>query len=147
MNTQQRIQQLIAEHPVVLFMKGTPQFPMCGFSGRAVQLLKMCGVRKMHAVDVLKDEAIRQGVKAFANWPTIPQLYVDAAFIGGVNIMAEMAQSGELQQLFSDLFKISINSTSFLAPSFFIALCFWALMVFMLRLVRCAICVTLMPCT
>src|SRR5260364_275535 len=99
MNTQQRIQQLIAEHPVVLFMKGTPQFPMCGFSGRAVQLLKMCGV------DVLKDEAIRQGVKAFANWPTIPQLYVDAAFIGGVDIMAEMAQSGELQQLFSDLFK------------------------------------------
>src|SRR5260363_176999 len=105
MNTQQRIQQLIAEHPVVLFMKGTPQFPMCGFSGRAVQLLKMCGVRKMHAVDVLQDEAIRQGVKAFANWPTIPQLYVDAAFIGGVDIMAEMAQSGELQQLFSDLFK------------------------------------------
>src|SRR5260364_359346 len=125
MNTQQRIQQLIAEHPVVLFMKGTPQFPMCGFSGRAVQLLKMCGVRKMHAVDVLKDEAIRQGVKAFANWPTIPQLYVDAAIC----------------------LKISINSTSFLAPSFFIALCFWALMVFMLRLVRCAICVTLMPCT
>src|SRR5260363_370871 len=79
MNTQQRIQQLIAEHPVVLFMKGTPQFPMCGFSGLAVQLLKVCGVRKMHAVDVLKDEAIREGMKAFANWPTSPQLYVDAA--------------------------------------------------------------------
>src|SRR5260364_30951 len=98
MNTQQRIQQLIAEHPVVLFMKGTPQVPMCGFSGRAVQLLKMCGVRKMHAVDVLKDEAIRKGVKAFAYLPQSHKLYVDAAFIGRLAIMAEMPQSGELQQ-------------------------------------------------
>src|SRR5260364_362902 len=147
MNTQQRIQQLIAEHPVVLFMKGTPQFPMCGFSGHAVQLLKMCGVRKMHAVDVLKDEAIRQGVKAFANWPTIPQLYVDAAFIGGVDIMRKWRSLVNCSSYSAICLKISINSTSFLAPSFFIALCFWALMVFMLRLVRCAICVTLMPCT
>ncbi len=99
MNTQQRIQQLIAEHPVVLFMKGTPQFPMCGFSGRAVQILKACGIKNMHAVDVLKDEEIRQGVKEFAHWPTIPQLYINGEFIGGVDIMAEMAQSGELQQL------------------------------------------------
>jgi monothiol glutaredoxin len=101
MNTRQYIQQLISEHPVVLFMKGTPQFPMCGFSGRAVQILKAYGVKNMHAVDVLKDDAVRQGVKAFANWPTIPQLYVNGEFIGGVDIMAEMAQSGELQQLFN----------------------------------------------
>ncbi len=101
MNTQQCIQQLIAEHPVVLFMKGTPQFPMCGFSGRAVQILKACGAKRIHTVDVLRDEAIRQGVKEFSNWPTIPQLYVNGEFIGGVDIMAEMAQSGELRQLFS----------------------------------------------
>lgn len=101
MSIQQRIQQLITEHPVVLFMKGTPQFPMCGFSGRAVQILKMCGVKNIHAVDVLQDDAIRQGIKAFSNWPTIPQLYIHGELIGGADIMAEMAQSGELQQLFN----------------------------------------------
>lgn len=94
-----RIDQLVKSHEVVLFMKGTPQFPMCGFSGRAVQLLRQCGVTDFKAVDVLQDEEIRQGVKEYANWPTIPQLYVRGEFIGGSDIMAEMVQSGELQAL------------------------------------------------
>jgi len=96
---QQEIDQLVKGHPVVLFMKGTAQFPMCGFSGRAVQILKACGVKGLHTVNVLEDEAIRQGVKAYANWPTIPQLYVNGEFVGGSDIMMEMYQSGELQQL------------------------------------------------
>ena len=94
-----RIDQLVKSNNVVLFMKGTPQFPMCGFSGRAVQLLKACCVGEFTAVDVLKDDAIRQGVKEYANWPTIPQLYVRGEFVGGSDIMTEMAQSGELQTL------------------------------------------------
>ena len=101
MDTQQRIQQIIADHPVVLFMKGSAQFPMCGFSGRAVQILKACGVETFHTVNVLDDEAVRQGIKEFSNWPTIPQLYVQGEFIGGSDIMMEMYESGELQQLFS----------------------------------------------
>ena len=96
---EQEIDQLVKGHPVVLFMKGTAQFPMCGFSGRAVQILKACGVKALHTVNVLEDEAIRQGVKAYANWPTIPQLYVNGEFVGGSDIMMEMYQSGELQQL------------------------------------------------
>jgi monothiol glutaredoxin len=96
---QQEIDQLVKSHPVVLFMKGTSQFPMCGFSGRAVQVLKACGVKQLHTVNVLEDEAIRQGVKEYANWPTIPQLYVNGEFVGGSDIMMEMYQSGELQQL------------------------------------------------
>src|SRR5260363_161789 len=154
MNTQQRIQQLIAEHPVVLFMKGTPQFPMCGFSGRAVQLLKMCGVRKMHAVDVLKDEAIRQGVKAFvrevrplAICPRFPRCMSMQGSSAALILWRKWRSLVNCSSYSAICLKISINSTSFLAPSLFIALCFWALMVFMLRLVRCAICVTLMPCT
>ena len=98
-NIEQEIDQLVKGHPVVLFMKGTAQFPMCGFSGRAVQILKACGVQQLHTVNVLEDEAIRQGVKAYANWPTIPQLYVNGEFVGGSDIMMEMYQSGELQQL------------------------------------------------
>lgn len=82
-------------------MKGNAQFPMCGFSGRAVQVLKACGVEQFKTVNVLEDEAIRQGIKAFSNWPTIPQLYVNGEFIGGSDIMMEMYQSGELQQLFA----------------------------------------------
>ena len=96
---QQEIDQLVKGHPVVLFMKGTAQFPMCGFSGRAMQVLKACGVKQLHTVNVLEDEAIRQGIKAYANWPTIPQLYVNGEFVGGSDIMMEMYQSGELQQL------------------------------------------------
>ncbi|GIX22937.1 MAG: glutaredoxin [Caldimonas sp.] len=98
-DVQQRIDDLVKSHRVVLFMKGTAQFPMCGFSGRAVQLLKACGVNDFKAVNVLEDEAIRQGVKEYANWPTIPQLYVNGEFIGGSDIMMEMYQSGELQQV------------------------------------------------
>lgn len=100
MDTQERIKQIVSGHPVVLFMKGTAQFPMCGFSGRAIQILKACGVDPVHTVNVLEDETVRQGIKAFSNWPTIPQLYVNGEFVGGSDIMMEMYQSGELQQLF-----------------------------------------------
>ncbi len=98
-DTQQRIDQLVKSHRVVLFMKGTAQFPMCGFSGRAMQILKACGVNELQTVNVLEDEGIRQGIKEYANWPTIPQLYVDGEFVGGSDIMTEMYQSGELQQV------------------------------------------------
>ena len=101
-DVQQRIDGIVKGHRVVLFMKGTAQFPMCGFSGRAVQILKACGVSDLATVNVLEDEGIRQGVKEYANWPTIPQLYVDGEFVGGSDIMMEMYQSGELQQLLAD---------------------------------------------
>ena len=94
----QRIDELVKSHPVVLFMKGSAQFPMCGFSGRAIQILKACGVDQPTTVNVLEDEAIRQGIKDYANWPTIPQLYINGEFVGGSDIMTEMYQSGELQQ-------------------------------------------------
>ncbi len=97
----ERIQQLLDAHTVVLFMKGNAQFPMCGFSGRAIQLLKACGVHEFHTVDVLSDNEIRQGIKTYKNWPTIPQLYVRGEFIGGSDIMNEMYESGELQALFA----------------------------------------------
>ena len=98
-DVQQRIDQLVKSHRVVLFMKGTAQFPMCGFSGRAVQILKANGVQDIKTVNVLEDEAIRQGIKEYANWPTIPQLYVNGEFVGGSDIMMEMHQAGELQTL------------------------------------------------
>jgi len=98
-DVQQRIDELVKGHRVVLFMKGTAQFPMCGFSGRAVQILKACGVSDFATFNVLEDEAVRQGIKEYANWPTIPQLYVNGEFLGGSDIMMEMYQSGELQQL------------------------------------------------
>ena len=98
-DVQQRIDTLVKSHPVVLFMKGSAQFPMCGFSGRAVQILKACGVSELTTVNVLEDEAVRQGIKDYAQWPTIPQLYVNGEFVGGSDIMMEMYQSGELQQL------------------------------------------------
>ena len=98
-DSQQRIDQLVKNNRVVLFMKGTAQFPMCGFSGRAMQLLNACGVNDVKTVNVLEDEEIRQGIKQYANWPTIPQLYVDGEFVGGSDIMTEMYQSGELQQV------------------------------------------------
>ncbi|MCX4165832.1 MULTISPECIES: Grx4 family monothiol glutaredoxin [Paraburkholderia] len=101
MDTQQRIKQIVDENTVVLFMKGTSQFPMCGFSGRAIQILKACGVDELKTVNVLEDDGIRQGIKEFSNWPTIPQLYVKGEFVGGSDIMMEMYQSGELQQLFA----------------------------------------------
>jgi len=97
-DVQQRIDDLVKNNRVVLFMKGTAQFPMCGFSGRAVQILKACGATDLVTVNVLEDEGIRQGIKAYANWPTIPQLYVNGEFVGGSDIMTEMYQAGELQQ-------------------------------------------------
>ena len=97
------IQQQVSENPVVLYMKGSAQFPQCGFSGRAVQILKACNVDKIVTVDVLQDPAIRQGIKEFSNWPTIPQLYVKGEFIGGSDIMSQMFENGELQTLLNDV--------------------------------------------
>jgi monothiol glutaredoxin len=99
-DTHQRIADLVKNNEVVLFMKGTASFPMCGFSGRAIQILKACGVetKGITTVNVLEDDAIRQGIKEFSNWPTIPQLYVKGEFIGGSDIMMDMYESGELKQ-------------------------------------------------
>jgi monothiol glutaredoxin len=98
-DVQQQIDALVKGNRVVLFMKGTAQFPMCGFSGRAIQILKASGATDLTTVNVLEDEAIRQGIKAYANWPTIPQLYVKGEFVGGSDIMMEMYEAGELQTL------------------------------------------------
>ena len=99
MDTQQLIKEQVSGHPVVLYMKGTPQAPQCGFSANAVAMLNACGVKEVFTVDVLSNPEIRQGIKAYANWPTIPQLYVKGEFVGGADIMGEMFQSGELQKL------------------------------------------------
>lgn len=99
MDTKQRIHEQVTSHPVVLFMKGTPQFPQCGFSALAVQVLNACGLHEFHSVNVLADAEIRQGIKEYANWPTIPQLYVNGEFVGGSDIMTEMFQSGELKKM------------------------------------------------
>ncbi len=96
-----RIQATVTENPVVLFMKGTPVFPQCGFSARVVQILTHMGV-PFACVNVLEDMEIREGIKAFTNWPTIPQLYVKGEFVGGCDIIREMFQSGELQSLFDE---------------------------------------------
>ena len=93
------IKETVTSHPVVLFMKGTAQFPQCGFSGRAVQILNACGVENIVTVNVLEDAEVRQGIKEYSNWPTIPQLFVKGEFIGGSDIMTEMYESGELQSL------------------------------------------------
>jgi monothiol glutaredoxin len=98
-DVQQRIDEMVKGHRVMLFMKGTAQFPMCGFSGRAIQILKACGATDLATFNVLEDEDVRQGIKEYAQWPTIPQLYVDGEFVGGSDIMMEMYESGELQQL------------------------------------------------
>ena len=100
-DVQNRIDQLVKGNDVLLFMKGTASFPMCGFSGRAIQILKACGVdpKAVTTVNVLEDDEIRQGIKEYSNWPTIPQLYVKGEFIGGSDIMMEMYQSGELQNV------------------------------------------------
>jgi len=102
-NAHQRIDELVKGNDIVLFMKGSASFPMCGFSGRAVQILKACGVdtKGLKTVNVLDDPEVRQGIKDYSNWPTIPQLYVKGEFVGGSDIMMEMYESGELQQLLS----------------------------------------------
>ena len=93
------IKDTVSNTPVVLFMKGTAQFPQCGFSGRAIQILKACGVTDLKTVNVLEDGEVRQGIKEYANWPTIPQLYVNGEFVGGSDILMEMYEAGELQPL------------------------------------------------
>lgn len=101
MDTKELIKTQVTSHPVVLYMKGNAQFPQCGFSASAVQILKACGVDDIFTVDVLSDPAIRQGVKEYANWPTIPQLYINGEFVGGSDIMKQMFQSGQLKELLS----------------------------------------------
>jgi monothiol glutaredoxin len=96
MNVQEQIKNIVEENSVMLFMKGSPDFPQCGFSGRLVQILQACGVQFASA-DVLSDDNLRQGIKDFSNWPTIPQLYVNGEFVGGSDIVTEMYESGELQ--------------------------------------------------
>ena len=95
-DVQQRIDEMVKGHRVMLFMKGTAQFPMCGFSGRAIQLLKASGATDLKTFNVLEDEEVRQGIKDYAQWPTIPQLYINGEFVGGSDIMMEMYESGEL---------------------------------------------------
>jgi monothiol glutaredoxin len=103
MSVQDTIREQVSTHPVVLYMKGTPQFPQCGFSANAVAILRACGVEHFFSVNVLENQDIREGVKQYANWPTIPQLYINGQFIGGADIMREMYQSGELQKLLRDI--------------------------------------------
>jgi monothiol glutaredoxin len=98
-DTQQRIREQVTTHSVVLYMKGNPQFPQCGFSANAVGILNALGVKELFTVDVLQDPEIRNGIKEYAKWPTIPQLYIKGEFVGGSDIMTEMYQSGELKQL------------------------------------------------
>ena len=98
-NVQETLRDQVTKNRVVLYMKGTPQFPQCGFSATVAEILKRCGVDEYYSVDVLTDPEIRQGIKEFANWPTIPQLYVDGEFIGGCDIIREMYSSGELQKV------------------------------------------------
>jgi monothiol glutaredoxin len=99
MNTQEIIKEQITTNSVVLYMKGTPEFPQCGFSAHAVKILNTCGIDNIFTVDVLSNPEIRQGIKEYSNWPTIPQLYIKGKFVGGADIVTEMYQSGELQKL------------------------------------------------
>lgn len=98
---QKLIHEQVSTHAVVLYMKGSPKFPQCGFSANAVRILNALGVKEYFTVDVLQDEGIRQGIKEYANWPTIPQLYIKGEFVGGSDIMTEMYQSGELKEMLS----------------------------------------------
>lgn len=99
MSVQDEIKQQVTGHKVVLYMKGSPDFPQCGFSANAVKILRSCGVNEMFTVNVLENPEIRQGIKQYANWPTIPQLYVNGEFVGGSDIVSELYQSGELQKM------------------------------------------------
>src|ERR1035437_4038487 len=103
MDTQKQIQDTVTNNAVVLFMKGTPDAPQCGFSATAVQILKACGISEFAAVDVLSHPEIRQGIKEFSNWPTVPQLYIKGEFVGGCDIMKEMYNTGELQKQLENL--------------------------------------------
>ena len=103
MDTQAAIKELVTSNPVVLYMKGSPKFPQCGFSGLAIQILQACGVKDFVAVDVLADPAVREGIKVYASWPTIPQLYINGEFVGGADIMRSMFEQGELQKLLAEV--------------------------------------------
>ena len=99
MAVQKKINQQVTTNPVVLYMKGTPQFPQCGFSGAAIQMLKACEGPNLFTVDVLADPEIRDGIKSYANWPTIPQCYIGGEFVGGCDLLIEMYQNGELAEM------------------------------------------------
>lgn len=103
------IKQQVTTHTVVLYMKGSPQIPQCGFSATAAQILKLCGVKDYFSVNVLAEPEIRQGIKEFSNWPTIPQLYIGGEFVGGSDIMREMYENGELRQMLADAGAIAAN--------------------------------------
>ena len=98
----QRIQAEVEGHPIVLFMKGTPQFPMCGFSSRTVQALQAAGATRMHTVNVLEEPEIRANLPRYSNWPTFPQLFVNGELIGGCDITLELAESGELSRIIAE---------------------------------------------
>lgn len=102
MSVMDRIQTEVDSHPVVLFMKGTPQFPMCGFSSRAVQALKQAGARELYTVNVLEDPEVRANLPRFSNWPTFPQLFIHGELIGGCDITLELHESGELARMIAD---------------------------------------------
>ncbi|PKO25881.1 MAG: monothiol glutaredoxin, Grx4 family [Betaproteobacteria bacterium HGW-Betaproteobacteria-8] len=103
MDTQELIRNQVTSNPVVLYMKGSPKFPQCGFSGLAVQILQACGLKDFVAVDVLADPAIRDGIKQFSSWPTIPQLYIKGEFVGGSDIMRSLYEQGELQKMLQEV--------------------------------------------
>jgi monothiol glutaredoxin len=105
MDVQEQIKEQVTSSPVVLYMKGTPQFPQCGFSASAIQLLSAAGLKSVLAIDVLSNPEIRQGIKEYSNWPTVPQLYVNGEFVGGADIMRQMFESGELQKLLQNAVK------------------------------------------
>ena len=106
MSIQDKIKQQVEQNDVILYMKGTAQFPQCGFSSKAVSILRACGIENFLSVNVLEDPEVRQGIKEFSNWPTIPQLYIKGQFVGGSDIMTEMYENGELQELF----KVSLSN-------------------------------------
>jgi monothiol glutaredoxin len=103
MDVQAAIKSQVTSNPVVLYMKGSPKFPQCGFSGLAIQILQACGVQNLVAVDVLADPAIRDGIKVYSDWPTVPQLYINGEFVGGSDIMRSMYEQGELQKLLAEV--------------------------------------------
>lgn len=99
MDIQEIIKQQVSSHPVVVYMKGTPQFPQCGFSGKVIQILNTLGVKDIFSVNILQDDEIRKGIIDYANWPTVPQVYINGEFIGGCDITTELYQSGELKEM------------------------------------------------
>lgn len=109
MSVQEWIRETVTSKPAVLFMKGTAQFPQCGFSAKIVQILKESGVKDLATVNVLTNEEVRQGIKEYANWPTIPQLYINGEFIGGCDIVSEMHATGELKKLLEPLLQEQVG--------------------------------------